>query len=50
MERRYYRGHVRRLTLGTDYVEWGAVDARRRNEWVTADALSVLTAAGRVSV
>jgi hypothetical protein len=29
-------------------VDWGAVGARRMNEWVTADALYVLRAAGRV--
>ena len=27
--------------------DWGGVNRRRLNEWVTADALSVLAAAGR---
>jgi len=31
-----------------DYVDWGGVDAGRMNEWITADALSVLGAAGRL--
>jgi hypothetical protein len=31
-----------------DLVDWGGTDPRRRNEWVTADALAVLTAAGRI--
>lgn len=29
-------------------VDWGGVNRRRLNEWVTADALSVLAAAGRL--
>jgi hypothetical protein len=28
-------------------VDWGGVDKRRTNPWITADALGVLTAAGR---
>jgi hypothetical protein len=31
-----------------DWVDWGGVDAKRTNEWVTADALAVLRAAGRI--
>ncbi|MGH3975836.1 MAG: hypothetical protein ACRDS9_21275, partial [Pseudonocardiaceae bacterium] len=30
-----------------EHVAWGAVSKRRSNEWLTADALAVLTAAGR---
>jgi hypothetical protein len=30
-----------------DYVDWGGASAHRLNEWVTADALMVLAAAGR---
>jgi hypothetical protein len=30
-----------------DWVDWGDLDAKRMNEWVTADALAVLRAAGR---
>jgi hypothetical protein len=33
----------------SDYLDWGGVNAGRMNEWVTADALSVLAAAGRGS-
>jgi hypothetical protein len=33
---------------GRDSVSWGGVSQRRSNEWVTADALSVLRAAGRL--
>jgi hypothetical protein len=40
VEARYYRD-------GTEHVDWGAGDAGRMNEWATADALSVLHAAGR---
>jgi hypothetical protein len=32
----------------TEYVDWGGVQARAMNEWVTADALTVLAAAGRL--
>lgn len=35
------------IALSNDYVDWGGVSKVRRNEWVTADALSVLHAAGR---
>ena len=31
-----------------DRVAWGGVSQRRLNEWVSADALSVLAAAGRI--
>jgi hypothetical protein len=31
-------------------VDWGGVDKRRLNPWVTADALSVLVAAGQLEV
>jgi hypothetical protein len=31
----------------SDYVDWGAASKKRANEWVTADALAVLHAAGR---
>ena len=33
--------------LGADYVDWGPASRRRANEWVSADALAVLHAAGR---
>jgi hypothetical protein len=31
-----------------EIVDWGGVNVRRTNEWVTADALTVLHAAGRI--
>ena len=49
-ERKYY-GSVGRAWKGNaEYVDWGGTGAHRRNEWVTADALSVLAAAGRIAV
>lgn len=33
---------------GYDLVDWGGVDKKKTNEWVTVDALFVLKAAGRV--
>jgi hypothetical protein len=35
---------------GNERVDWGGVAARKTNEWVTAQALAVLTAAGRMTV
>jgi len=46
-EARYYRGAGERR-LHFDHVDWGGVDRRRMNEWVTADALAVLAAARRL--
>lgn len=43
---RYYKG-VGGNGPARDHVDWGPVDRRRSNEWVTADALAVLVAAGR---
>lgn len=45
LEGRYYRSVGERQ--GQELVDWGAVDPDRMNEWVTADALAVLAAAGR---
>jgi len=36
-----------RPALGVDWVSWGSATRTRPNEWVTADALAVLQAAGR---
>jgi hypothetical protein len=44
-EGRFYRAGAGRRSL----VDWGGASKRRTNEWVTADALTVLSAAGRVS-
>lgn len=48
MEGRYYRGVG--AGQGQELVDWGEVDPGRMNEWVTADALAVLSAAGRLSI
>lgn len=39
---------ARTLASRADYVDWGGTSKTGRNEWVTADALRVLTAAGRM--
>jgi hypothetical protein len=44
-EARYYRTSPK-IALGTDAVDWGGTSKRVANPWVTADALSVLAAAG----
>ncbi len=45
-EERYYRT-AGKLSTGRALVNWGGVNKRRTNEWVTVDALTVLRAAGR---
>ena len=45
-DRQYYR-FSRSFGGSCEYVRWGPADGRRRNDWVTTDALAVLTAAGR---
>jgi len=47
-ERRYYKAPRKAIELGADQVDWGGTSKRRMNEWVTADALAVLAAAGRI--
>ena len=44
---RYYRTAAD-IALHHDCVDWGGTSTRRANPWVTADALAVLHAAGRV--
>ena len=44
---RYYRA-APDIALHHDSVDWGGANTRRANPWVTADALAVLHAAGRV--
>lgn len=46
-EERFYRTSAQ-APSGTELVRWGPVGKTRMNEWVTADALSVLRAAGRL--
>jgi hypothetical protein len=45
-EKKYYRVTNKRIS-GRCLVDWGGTSRRRMNEWVTADALTVLKAAGR---
>jgi hypothetical protein len=45
-ESRYYKVSTA-IALNADYVDWGGTSKNRMNPWVTADALSVLKAAGR---
>jgi hypothetical protein len=45
-ETRYYKQSTD-IKLGNDFVDWGGTGRRRLNEWITADALAVLRAAGR---
>jgi hypothetical protein len=47
-EARYYKGSGPEPRQSFDHVDWGGVDKHRTNEWVTADALAVLAAAGRL--
>jgi hypothetical protein len=48
-ERRFYDLPGERPRRGTDRVRWGRLGRATMNEWVTADALSVLRKAGRFS-
>ena len=38
-----------KIELHADYVDWVGVGKTKMNPWVTADALTVLTKAGRIS-
>jgi hypothetical protein len=49
-EGRHYKVSSKRMVAGADYVDWGGTSRSRINEWVTVDALSVLSAAGRLRV
>jgi hypothetical protein len=46
-EKRYYK-LSKGTGLGAEMVDWGGTSKRVSNPWVTADALSVLKAAGRL--
>ena len=46
---RFYRTSAD-IALHHDCVDWGGSSTRRANEWVTADALTVLGAAGRLEL
>jgi hypothetical protein len=45
-EARYYRT-TGAVSTGRSPVDWGGTSTRHRNDWVTVEALAVLTAAGR---
>jgi len=47
-EKRFYKVRPRAMEANADYVDWGGTSAKRMNEWVTVDALTVLRAAGRL--
>ncbi|MBO3750718.1 hypothetical protein J5X84_31965 [Streptosporangiaceae bacterium NEAU-GS5] len=46
---RFYRTSDE-IALHHDRVDWGGTSTRRANPWITADALAVLRAAGRLTV
>lgn len=46
-EKKYYRTSPQ-FALGNDYVDWGGTSRKKMNPWITADALQVLKAAGRI--
>jgi hypothetical protein len=46
-EKRHYRGVNTPERGGSEVVDWGGATTRVMNPWVTADAMTVLTAAGR---
>jgi hypothetical protein len=48
-ESRYYKTSSK-IILNGDYVDWGGTSKTKMNPWVTADALGVLGAAGRIRV
>jgi hypothetical protein len=48
-EERFYQ-NTKPHASGYDSISWGGVSKRKSNEWVTADALCVLRASGRLKV
>jgi hypothetical protein len=49
-EQRYYKKASTEVGLGNELVDWGGTSVKKMNPWVTADALAVLRAAGRLKV
>ncbi len=47
-EKRYYKVSPRIMAANADYVDWGGTNSKRMNEWVTVEALDVLSSAGRI--
>lgn len=46
-DERYFKASAQ-LEHGADYVDWGGTSKKTPNDWITADALCVLRAAGRL--
>ena len=46
-EKSYYKAASKVMLTASD-VDWGGTGKKRMNEWVSADALFVLKAAGRI--
>lgn len=49
-EKRYYKVSPQTMMSNADYVDWDGASRKRMNEWVTVDALAVLSAARRVDL
>ena len=49
-ESKFYRWQPHRFAAGSEFVNWGGTSSARTNPWVTADALGVLRAAGRLTL
>jgi len=49
-ESKFYRYQPQRFAAGSEFVNWGGTSSTRMNPWVTADALGVLHAAGRLTL
>jgi hypothetical protein len=49
-ESKYYTKVTDKIQLGADYVDWGGTSKKKMNEWVTVDALYVLSKFGRIKV
>ncbi len=47
-EDKYWRSLNPQIS-NSDLVSWGPVGRKKMNEWITADALAVLAAAGRIA-
>jgi hypothetical protein len=48
-ESKYYTKVSDKVSLGTDYVDWGGTSIKKLNEWITVDALYVLKKFGRLA-
>jgi hypothetical protein len=48
-ESKYYTKVSDKISLGSDYVNWGGTSNKKMNEWVTVDAMAVLKKFGRLN-